>query len=65
MLKMYLFVVILLVFLIVKTQMVAIERTEHFEIHEKHSQHVHSRRRRYLTFPEGSSLQLGNNRRLF
>lgn len=59
MLKVNLIPIILLVFSIVKVELVAIERNENVKLNENQSQHLLSRRRRYLTFPEGSSLQLG------
>lgn len=40
-------------------EMVSIERNERYNFNSSLSQQLLSRRRRYLTFPEGSSLQLG------
>lgn len=46
-------------FLVMKMEMISVERNENFEINEKNHENILSRHRRYLTFPEGSSLQLG------
>lgn len=45
--------------LIDNIEMFATERSENNETEIENHQKLLSRRRRYLTFPEGSSLQLG------
>lgn len=45
---------------------ITIERNENYLFEKNDHQKLLSRRRRYLTFPEGSSLQLGElNRNMF
>lgn len=48
-----------LVISIIDVQMVSIERNENYVVNEKVHERLLSRKRRYLTFPEGSSMQLG------
>ena len=48
-----------LIISIIGVQMVSIERNENYVVNEKVDEKLLSRKRRYLTFPEGSSMQLG------
>lgn len=41
-------------------EMVSTERSENYEFNADHHPELLSRQRRYLTFPEGSSVQLGS-----
>lgn len=59
MLQTNLFYLFLIVILIVGVQMVSIERNENYVVNEEVYDRLLSRKRRYLTFPEGSSIQLG------
>lgn len=56
----YLCCFIILIAAITKIHMISIERSEKNYGQERYHEKLLSRRRRYLTFPEGSSMQLGN-----
>lgn len=59
MFKQTLFNFLILAILIYKVQMVTIESYENNKFDKEENHKILSRKRRYLTFPEGSSLQLG------